>query len=222
MKKIVLPILCAMTLILSACTNFYQVYSVADEHKTATDDRSMQFRTSDYLITYDMWANRGTLSFDLRNLSDQTMYVYLNESFIVDEGHAADFRQLRIVDHSLAFAGEVVAIPAGDYRHFTCPAIRRDIVELCHVDLCPSPQTVQTTSFTPETSPVHFGVKLTYSIGADPAHKMVNNSFYVYEIVNYHKRNFEQCHDDTLRICDEMEILPVQDVRAPYKFYIEY
>lgn len=222
MKKSIFAIILGLALICTACANFYQVFQVAGNEKFVTDNRNMRYEDGDCIITYDFWRDHGTLSFDLYNKSEQTMHIYMDECFIVHDKHAQDFVQLNVTDRNNKFSGTVVSIPPGAYRHFTCPEIQRHIFEFCNVEVCPSPDLIQTTEFNPDDSPLHFGMDLTYSLGQSSSKKMVKNSFYVNQVTNYHKRNFEQTHDDTLRICNEEEVIEIQDLRSPDKFFIEY
>lgn len=222
MKKSISIIILALTIFCTGCTSYYQVFQVAGQEKYVTDNRAMTYEDNDCIITYDFWRDRGTLSFDLYNKSNQTMHIYLSECFIIKNKSTKDFEQLKVTDRDKSFAQSIVSIPAGASRHFTCPEIQRDIFEFCNIEVCPTPDLIQTSEFTKENSPLNFGMYLTYTLGQNESKKMVKNNFYINQIVNYHKRNFEQTHDDTLRICNEEEVIEIQDVRAADKFYIEY
>lgn len=222
MKKSILATILVLALVGTSCADFYQVFQVAGYEKYTSDNHSMRYEDSDCIIIYDFWKNHGTLSFDLYNKSEQTLHLYLDECFIIKNKHTQDFEQLKVTDKDKAFSGEIVSIPPGAYRHFTCPEIQRTIFEFCNVEVCPSPDLIQTTEFNPDDSPLHFGVDLTYSLGQNATKKMVKNSFYIHQITNYHEQNFEQTHDDTLRICNEEEVIEIQDLRSPDKFFIEY
>lgn len=222
MKRLIFPATILLALLLSACTNYFQVLHVASDTPCVTTNHDVQYKSDDCTISYNFWGNHGTLSFDLQNNTNQTLHVNLDECFVVINNHAFDFSQLKVKDGDKEFSNNTVSIPAGAYRHFTCPTIRRDIFELCNVEVCPDPQTIQSTTFKNEESPLHFGMSVTYTIGQNTTPKIVANNFFVDEIINYHKRNFEQTHDDTLRICNEEEVIEIQDVRSADKFFIEY
>ena len=222
MKPLVYAVLTSAVLLLTACTTYYQVYHVEGEESYRTSRNEMRYEGSHCAVSYDFWKNRGEMSFTLFNTSDQTMHLYLDECFLVRNGNAMDFLQLPITNQGTAFSGTVVSIPPHSYRRFSCPDIESHIMEFCDVELCPSRELIRTTFFNQETSPLKFGVRLTYTLGQKEQKYMVSNSFYVNEVTNYHKRNFEQFHYDTLRYCHEEELLPVQDIRSADKFYIEY
>lgn len=222
MKRLLYAVILTVPLLLTACASYYQVYHLEGEEDFRTNRHEMRYDGSHCVVSYDFWQNHGSLSFTLQNTSDQTMHLYLDECFLVRNGHASDFLQLPITDGTLSFSGKVVSIPPHTYRHFSCPDIESHILEFCDVELCPSRELIHTTFFTRETSPLQFGVRLTYSLGQNEQKHLITNSFYVNEVTNYHKRNFEQVHYDTLRNCHEEELLPVQDIRSADKFYIEY
>ncbi|MCQ2280052.1 MAG: hypothetical protein MJZ49_04525 [Bacteroidales bacterium] len=222
MRKTIFATILVLALICTACANFYQVFQVAGYEKYTADNHGMRYEDGDCIITYDFWRNHGTLSFDLYNKSNQTMHIYLGESFIINNKHAKDFEQLKVTDRNQNFSDKIVSIPPGAFRHFTCPEIRHNIFEFCNIEVCPSPDLIQISEFTKDDSPLNFGMFLTYTLGQNESKKMVKNNFYVNQVVNYHKRNFEQTHDDTLRICNEEEVIEIQDLRSPDKFFIEY
>lgn len=222
MKPLLYTVLITAALMMTACASYYQVYHVQGEENFNTNRHEMRYEDNNCTVSYDFWRNRGSLSFTLQNTSDQTMHLYLDECFLVRNGHATDFLQLPITDGDLAFSGKVVSIPPHSYRHFSCPNIESQIIEFCDVELCPSPDLIHTTFFQRETSPLRFGISLTYSLGQKEQKHLLSNNFYINEITNYHKRNFEQVHYDTLRNCHEEELLPIQDLRSADKFYIEY
>ena len=222
MKRLLYAVILTVPLLLTACASYYQVYHLEGEENFRTNRHEMRYDGNHCVVSYDFWQDHGSLSFTLQNTSDQTMHLYLDECFLVRNGHAADFLQLPITDGDMEFSGKVVSIPPHTYRHFSCPDIESHIMEFCDVELCPSRELIHTTFFTRETSPLQFGVRLTYSLGQNEQKHLITNSFYVNEVTNYHKRNFEQVHYDTLRNCHEEEYLPVQDIRSADKFYIEY
>lgn len=222
MKPLVYAVLTSAVLLLTACTPYYQVYHVEGEESYRTNRYEMRYEGSHCTVSYDFWKNRGEMSFTLFNTTDQTMHLYLDECFLVRNGSAKDFLQLPITNQGTAFSGKVVSIPAHSHRRFSCPDIESHIMEFCDVELCPSRELIRTTFFNQETSPLKFGVRLTYTLGQNEQKHMVSNNFYVNEVTNYHKSNFEQFHYDTLRNCHEEELLPVQDIRSADKFYIEY
>ncbi|MBO4646463.1 MAG: hypothetical protein J5642_08110 [Bacteroidales bacterium] len=211
-----------LAVMLTACTTYYQVFQVGTVETFQQDSRRMVYEDAACRITYDLWKDQGDLSFDFYNKTNQTLHLYLNECFILKNKQVSDFLQLDIHDRHDRFEGSVVSIPSGGYRHFICPAIQKEVFEFCHVNVCPSPMEIKVNNFSQDNTPLTFGVYLTYSLGQQSEKKMVKNNFYVNQVVNYHKRNFEQFHNDTVRVCDEEEVFQVQDLKASNKFYIGY
>ena len=222
MKPLLFAVSIAATIFLTACASYYQVYHVEGEENYKSNPHEVRYEGNHCVISYDFWQNHGSQSFTFLNTTNETMHLYLDECFLVRNGHASDFQQLAITDGDLSFSNKIVSIPPHSYRHFSCPDIESHIMEFCDVELCPSRDLIRTTFFNRETSPLHFGMRITYSLGQKEQKYLISNNFYINEITNYHKRNFEQVHYDTLRNCHEEELLPVQDIRSADKFYIEY
>lgn len=222
MKRLLYAVYLAAAILLTSCASFYQVYHVKSVDNYATTPHEIRYMGSHCRVSYDFWQDHGSMSFALYNTSDQTMHLHLDECFLSRNGHVSDFLQLPITDGKLSFSGAVVSIPPHSYRYFNCPDIESHILEFCDVELCPSRELIHTTYFTRETSPMEFGVTLTYTLGQKEQKYLITNNFYVDEVTNYHKRNFEQVHYDTIRNCHEEELVPIQDIRSADKFYIEY
>lgn len=209
---------------LTACTSYYQVFRMQPKQEMHADKHQLSYQNNDLQIIYDFWGNKGNMSFKLWNNSNQTMHIYLDECFLLRNGYAMDFQQLNVKAGDEPFAGGVVSIPPKACRYFACPKIQSETLEFlfCDGEMTPDRTEIRAKEFNQDLSPLNFGVRMTYSLGQNPEKKMASNDFYVDEIINYHKVNFEQCHYDTLRICNEMELIPVQDIRSANKFFIEY
>ena len=223
MKKIIFLSISAIALF-AACTNYYQVFRVQPQQEMYADSHQLSYQNSNLQITYDFWGDEGNMSFKLLNNSTQTMHIYLDECFLIKNGYAMDFQQLDVKAGKEPFACGVVSIPPKTFRYFNCPKIQSETLEFlfCDGEMTPDRTEIRAKEFNQELSPLNFGVRMTYSLGQNTEKMMASNDFYVAEIINYHKVNFEQCHYDTLRICNEIELIPIQDVRSANKFLIEY
>lgn len=221
MKKIF--ILSAIALLSTACSSFYQVMRVSVPDNAVVTQQEISCKSQDATLAFDFWADRGDLNFRLYNNSSETMHIFLDETFLTKNGLAADYMELsKSFDRMTKYGTCVVSIPAGAHRLFVCPRLQSEIFEYCDVELCPAGDQIQEVNFSADDSPLHFSFDITYTLGQDPTKKMLHQSFFVNQTVNYHERDFERHHDDTVRICNEEELIPVQDLRSPDKFFIKY
>ena len=221
MKKLL--IVAVVVLLSTACTSYYQVLRVSLPSDAVVSSQEISCKSQDATLTYDFWANRGDFSFRLYNNSAETMHVFLDETFLTKNGLAADYMELsKNYDRMTKYGSCVVSIPPGAHRFFVCPRLQSEIFEYCDVELCPAGDQIQEVNFSADDSPLHFNLDVTYTLGQNPTKKMIRQSFYVNQTVNYHERDFERHHDDTVKICNEEELIPVQDLRSPDKFYIKY
>ncbi len=221
MKKI-LPLLFTIALVCTSCVNYYQVLSLKSIEPTKVSENVVTYSDKDCRLDYDFWADKGNMSFTLFNQTDETMYIYLGETFFVKNGLAMDFLQVK-KNRALVYSPEnVIAIPAHSYKMLDFPMIHASIFEFCGVSVTPDRSEIVEQNFTQQESPLDFSVRLTYSLGQSSVKKVLKNEFYVSQVVNYHKVNFEQVHTDTIRSCNEPQIIFVQDAKSPDKFYISY
>lgn len=221
MKKLLFATI--LVVITTACTNYYQVLRVTVPSNAVVSAHEIACNDQDMTLTYNFWDNNGNLSFRLYNNSAETMHIYLDETFLVKNGFASDYLELSKIHNKMnKYGSSTVAIPAGAHRFFVCPHLQNEIFEYCDIELCPSGEVIQEKNFTKEDTPLSFSIEVTYSLGQNPNKKMTRHSFYINQTVNYRERDFERQHDDTLRFCNEEEVIPVQDLRSPDKFYIKY
>ena len=71
MKRLIFPATILLALLLSACTNYFQVLHVASDTPCVTTNHDVQYKSDDCTISYNFWGNHGTLSFDLQNNTDE-------------------------------------------------------------------------------------------------------------------------------------------------------
>lgn len=210
-------------LALTGCSTYYQVLRFNLPEGASTNQNEITCQNEECQLSFDFWENKGNTSFRLLNKGKQTIHIYLNELFLVKNGLASDYVQLAATHDKMEdFGSQIVSIPPGSYRNFTCPKLQSEIYEFCDVELCPTGEKVQEVRFNNFDTPLKYSLVITYSVGENSQKKSFTNSFYVDQLINYHHKDFQRFHNDTVRICNEDEIFEVQDLKSPDKFFIEY
>ena len=91
MKKNLLIL--SLIAVLSSCSsynNFYQICKVSSPLETSTDG-AYEYSNSDCKITYDFWADGGAILFEVKNNTNDILYLDLTKSFIIKNGFAYDY-----------------------------------------------------------------------------------------------------------------------------------
>ena len=79
--------------VLSSCSsynNFYQICKVSSPLETSSDG-AYEYSNSDCKITYDFWADGGAILFEVKNNTNDILYLDLTKSFIIKNGFAYDY-----------------------------------------------------------------------------------------------------------------------------------
>ncbi len=88
MKKITFTIFIVFTLF--SCTTYYQIYNVTPFNEMEIHDDYIVFENEDCRVLYDMWAEGGSSSYMLLNLTEENLYIHLDECFFVLNDYAYD------------------------------------------------------------------------------------------------------------------------------------
>lgn len=90
MKKILL--LFSLVAMLSSCSSltYYQICKVSSDLSTSSTG-AYEYKNSSCDLTYDFWADGGSVSFIVTNKTNQILYVDLSKSFLVKNGIAYDY-----------------------------------------------------------------------------------------------------------------------------------
>lgn len=86
---------------------FYQLYKV-DSDGLEQKNNQLTFENEHCVISYDLWSEKGDMSFVLYNKTDKDMYIMMPQSFFIQNGMAYDYytnavstsRQVSQVDRS--------------------------------------------------------------------------------------------------------------------------
>jgi len=89
MKKLLL-VLCSPLLFISCNPIFYQLVEI-DSADIKMDGNSATFSNQDITVIFDFWTNEGSTSYDIINISDQTIYIKHDECQLIKNGLAIDY-----------------------------------------------------------------------------------------------------------------------------------
>jgi hypothetical protein len=78
--------------LLSSCSDniFYQVYQV-DSPDVQLTNNVMLYENDDCKVTYNLWAEKGNLSFMMHNKTDENLYLVMSQSFFILNGIANNY-----------------------------------------------------------------------------------------------------------------------------------
>lgn len=80
-----------VSLIIVSCTTLnYQVYEVKSSTMTQKDN-SMVYENEDCKILYNLWAEKGSMSFIFKNKTDKDIFIDMSQSFFIKNGEANDY-----------------------------------------------------------------------------------------------------------------------------------
>ena len=91
MKKLFLII--SLTAMLSSCSSlksYYQICKVSSDLPTSANG-AYEYKNSSCDITYDFWTEGGSVSFIVKNNTNEFLYVDLSKSFLIKNGIAYDY-----------------------------------------------------------------------------------------------------------------------------------
>ena len=101
MKHLVLAM--ASSLFLSSCVSYSQYFQVCrtsfDPEMKRTGD-AITFEDAHCIVTYNLWDKGGNIGFEFYNKTDQTIFLRMDESFLIVNGIAYDYFQGRTFEHS--------------------------------------------------------------------------------------------------------------------------
>lgn len=98
MKSLVL--LTCLVVLASCSKPFYQIYKVQPDKKMNIETNSISFKDNNCVVDYNFWSQNGNIYFLIRNISDESIYIHLDESFLVINGIAKDYYQAREYGYS--------------------------------------------------------------------------------------------------------------------------
>lgn len=89
------------SLVLNSCSTpyFYQLYT-AEGNNIVTEGKNYVFEDQNCKITYNLWSEGGNPGFKFYNKTSQYIYLNLEESFFVLNGHANNYFQNRVFTSS--------------------------------------------------------------------------------------------------------------------------
>ena len=249
MKKILSFLLISITLGgLSACSSmnyayYSQVGTMKSEDIPMNDDGSFVFSSSsDILIVYDFWSEYGKFSFTVMNDSDQDIYWNLSESFYINNGHAYDYYENKVLYQSCNVQNAVsvgsysstvsqsktiesntekaiVCIPAHSYKVFTKYATTSTLYRKCGLIRDPAENETAQLFFDLSNSPLVLENRLVFY--KDEQKIPIVNKFYLAEIQNLHPNNVYkkiEAHN-----CDGSKYTESVNIMASHnRYYIPY
>lgn len=90
-RKIFTMAAIAATVGLTSCKQYYyQVYDVKSEALTQQDN-SLVYENADLKVMYNLWDDNGSVGFILQNKGDKDLFVDLDRTFFIINGHARDY-----------------------------------------------------------------------------------------------------------------------------------
>ena len=188
MKKVL--VLFMLTLLMSSCatTAFYQIYNVNSELEKS--ENGFIYEDEVCRISYDFWEIHGNLSFLFENKSDNDIYIYLTNSFILKNDIAFDSYTEREIITSNTLLNTmitdkqqpIVIVPSKSKKYITgsCCDITKEVIYMCErkIDF-PSKKTAEHT-YNYETTPLKFVNRIAYSFENNAKDYIyINNEFWI-------------------------------------------
>lgn len=79
------------SLVLISCKNlYYQVYDVKS-NVLKQKDNSLAYENEDLKILYNLWSEKGYVSFIIQNKTDSNLFINMGQTFFVRNGEAYDY-----------------------------------------------------------------------------------------------------------------------------------
>lgn len=225
-KSILLLMLVAMLSSCSTETFYYQVCKVSSDLPTSATG-AYEYKNSACEISYDFWSDGGSISFIVKNQTDEFMYIDLSKSFLIKNGIAYDYFLNRTTysQKTSAVAYEeqaIVAIPPSAAKIFSEYTVMNAHYADCDLYESPSKKEQVRKSFDTATSPVSFMNYICYRVGDNGSDAFIENKFYVSEVSNQHpdatlhKLNVG-CPSDVYKTKERVFIRT-----SPKEFYVKY
>ena len=79
-------------LLVSCKLNYYQVYEVKSPNLIQRDN-SLVFENEDCKVSYNLWSNKGAVSYIIENKTDKDLFLDMTQSFFIKNGAAYDYFQ---------------------------------------------------------------------------------------------------------------------------------
>lgn len=80
-----------LSLAMSSCMSVcYQVYEVKSSNMTQKDN-SMVYENEDCKVLYNLWAEKGSMSFIFENKTDKDIFIDMSQTFFIKNGYASDY-----------------------------------------------------------------------------------------------------------------------------------
>lgn len=225
---------------------YYQMHTVTSED-AEMDQALMQYRQGPVVLEYNFWAEKGSTTCKVTNLSDSIMYLYLDLSHLIMNGQAMSYYRSEINQYGYTPASTYQSNPLWNSRTKTAAVFGlrsryelnekimvippksykflegRSISELItHCDLLRYADTASML-FQHETTPVKFSNFIGYSFKqADTATHFLRNNFWVSRVSNYYWNKFMKEYQ--IVNCGKRSMYTEFKPRykSPNKYYIKY
>ncbi len=235
-------------LMLASCTP--KVYmQIVDVKSTSVpkDGPNYAYNDGKVKVTYNFWDSYGDAGFVIENLTEDLLYVNMNESFYNSNGWSNDYFRNATYSKTTAYRyygsyrptsvgsitktidvpgqtvttseKEVIILPPHTARKVTVYAVLSDLLEDCSVKMYPSKKRPEGKSYSESDSPVKFSNFLTYKVGQNGAPVHVTNAFYIAGFKNY---NYKEISGLEKYGCNGQFSKSVITLSEPTKFYIRY
>lgn len=112
MKKLLL--LTSLVLMLNSCAtyDYYQICKVSSNLPTSSTG-AYEYKNSSCDISYDFWTDGGSVSFIVKNNTNEMLYIDLSKSFLIKNGIAYDYFLNRTTTSSASVASSQSAGASG-------------------------------------------------------------------------------------------------------------
>lgn len=112
MKKLFL--LTTLMFMLNSCAtyNYYQICTVSSDLPTSSTG-AYEYKNSSCDISYDFWTDGGSVSFVVKNNTNEMLYIDLSKSFLIKNGIAYDYFLNRTTTSSASVASSQSAAASG-------------------------------------------------------------------------------------------------------------
>lgn len=201
-----------MILFWTSCATRYQVHKINSEQVQEIETDIYLYKGKDIAITYDFWAEGGAMLFEIYNERDSTIYFDLKESRLTVNSLIYSYLERPSVlnrEQANASPSTRLIIPPKESQTVEGFPISYDWRKI--------PRKQETLVFGEGDSPLIFKNKLVYSFDAtSKANKMVENTFWVSEINELKKREFNDYAAVELSKADKFYVSKYSDVNKTF------
>lgn len=208
---LLLPVL-LLLLILPSCSHRYQVY-VLQSKDVQSNGEDFIYRDSTFTISYDFWADGGTVLFNVYNQSEDTIYFHMDSSTWINGNdsvryYSAENRNeldepdsLNTLSYSplLNFTPTVVIAPGVDCWFEGFP------VSLSWIKSNDADRD-RTIHYAEDQSPIRVKNILTYSSGTTYPKMLIEHDFWVSLVKKTSNNNFQLMVDRNLPKADKFYV----------------